>query len=83
MKLDYNTICSFAQGVEYTEIKNDKIVFSRFTREERQSLNYGIDKSFATAGVRIEFETDSDFINISISVKNPSSPVRNFYSRLL
>lgn len=80
MKLDYNTICSFAQGVEYTEIKNDKIVFSRFSREERQSLNYGTDESFATAGVRIEFETDSEWIDISTSVENSNSHGRNFYS---
>ncbi len=59
MTLDFETICSLAHGVEYTEIRDDSVHFSRFTRHERELLTYGVEKSYATAGVRLEFETGS------------------------
>lgn len=59
MKLNYGIIQKFAFGVSYTEKSDDKIIFSRFSEQERAVLSYGKEKSFTTAGVRLEFDTDS------------------------
>ena len=80
MKLEYELIKALAWGVEYVKTENDKIVFSRFTEQERHALNYGRDNSFSTAGVRIEFETDSKYLKIATSVKESNPDERNFYS---
>ncbi len=58
MKLNYGIIQKFAFGVSYTEKSDDKIIFSRFSEQERAVLSYGKEKSFTTAGVRLEFDTD-------------------------
>lgn len=80
MKLGYKLIQSLIFGIEYTEIVDNKIVFSRFSKQERDNLNYGKDNSRATAGVRMEFETDSQYIGIATSVKESNPNGRNFYS---
>lgn len=80
MKLEYELIKTLAFGVEYVKTENDKIVFSRFTEQERNALSYGKDNSFSTAGVRIEFETDSKYLKIATSVKESNPDGRNFYS---
>ncbi len=80
MKLEYELIKTLAFGVEYVKTENDKIVFSRFTEQERNALSYGRGNSFSTAGVRIEFETDSKYLKIAASVKESNSDGRNFYS---
>ena len=59
MKLDFDTMKLLTFGTEYIAKIDGKAVFSRFTHEERSILSYGVDNSFATAGVRMEFETDS------------------------
>ncbi len=79
MTLDFETICSLSHGVEYTEIKDGGVHFSRFTRRERELLTYGVEKSFATAGVRLEFETDSKSLALSVSAEK-ANPKRSFYS---
>ncbi len=80
MKLKYELIQSLAFGIEYTEINDNKIIFSRFSEQERNGLSYGKDNSHATAGVRIEFETDSKYIKIATSVREANPNGRNFYS---
>ena len=80
MKLDYKTIQSIALGIEYLEINDNKILFSRFTKQERSCLNYGKDNSFSTAGVRLEFKTNSKILKLAISVKESNPHERNFYS---
>ena len=80
MKLKYDIIKSLAFGVDYTEIQEDRVVFSRFSKQERNVLNYGKDNSFATAGVRLEFETDSRHLKIKVCVKGSNPHGRNFYS---
>lgn len=79
MTLDFETIRSLAHGAEYTEIKDGGVHFSRFTRRERELLTYGVEKSFATAGVRLEFETDSKSLALSVSAEK-ANPKRSFYS---
>lgn len=79
MTLDFETICSLAHGVEYTEVKDGEAHFSRFTKRERELLTYGVEKSFATAGVRLEFETDSKSLALSVSAEK-ANPKRSFYS---
>lgn len=80
MKLEYEVINSLSLGVEYTKADEDKIIFSRFTEQERDSLTYGKDDSRTTAGVKIEFKTDSDYIRIMTKVKASNPHERNFYS---
>lgn len=80
MKLEYELIKTLAFGVEYVKTENDKIIFSRFTKQERNALSYGRDNSFSTAGVRIEFKTDSKYLKIATSVKESNPDGRNFYS---
>ena len=66
MKLSYETICSLTQGTSYTEKLDNKIMFSRFSKHERSILTYGQDNSFSTAGIRLEFETDSRLLKIAV-----------------
>ena len=65
MILDCETMSSLAHGVEYTEVSCGVVRFSRFSKRERELLTYGTEKSYATAGVRLEFETDSNTIGVS------------------
>lgn len=80
MRLGYDTVRTIAFGTEYIIEENDNIIFSRFSDSERQALTYGHDKSRSTAGVRLEFITDSQRLDISVSVKESNPEGRNFYS---
>ena len=53
--LNFDTLKSLAFGIEYAENQKGQIIFSRFSKSERESLSYGRDNSFATAGIRLEF----------------------------
>ena len=79
MILDCETMSSLAHGVEYTEVSCGVVRFSRFSKRERELLTYGTEKSYATAGVRLEFETDSNTIGVS-STAVKANPLRYFYS---
>ena len=84
MKLDAKTIMSLARGTEYTEETDDGILFSRFTKAERKVFECDeykgvIPKSYATAGVRLELETDSSFLRLAVSSQD-ANPRRKFYS---
>ncbi len=80
MKLTYDDIRSFAFCVEYTEERDGTVIFSRFTKQQRNALTYGFGKSFLTAGVRLEFETDSSKLKIETSVDDSNYEKRTFYS---
>ena len=80
MRLGYDAVRAIAFGTEYIIEENDNIIFSRFSDSERQALTYGHDKSWSTAGVRLEFITDSQSLDISVSVKESNPEGRNFYS---
>ena len=80
MKLDFDTMKLLTFGTEYIAKIDGKAVFSRFTQEERSILSYGVDNSFATAGVRMEFETDSKVLKISVETKQVNKHGRSFYS---
>ena len=80
MKLEYEQIQPLVFGVEYTDTDHNKILFSRFSKEELGETNHEKDNRLATAGVRIEFETDSRYIRIATSVKESNPDRRNFYS---
>lgn len=80
MRLKNETVCSLSFGTEYTIEKNNEILFSRFSHTEREALTYGRDNSYSTAGIRLEFETDSKSLKISVSVKESNPHERSFYS---
>lgn len=80
IKLDYSIIKMLAFGADYTETVNGSIMFSRFSQKERNALSYGTDKSYTTAGVRLEFETDSVQLRIEVCAKDTIPYGRNFYA---
>lgn len=80
MKISYDIIQKLAFGVEYIEAQETRVIFSRFSKDERHALNYGMDKSFATAGVRLEFETDSRYLRVAVCTEKANPERRNFYS---
>lgn len=80
MKLSYDTICALAHGIDYTEKENGNVIFSRFSKQERECLSYGKDNSFSTSGVRLEFETDCTYLKISVCNEHSNPHGRNFYS---
>lgn len=80
MVLNYETLNSVAFGMEYIEENSGKYVFSRFSKRERKLLDYGRDNSFATAGVKLDFVTDSKHLNIEVCTENANPHGRSFYS---
>jgi len=77
MKLTLDQIKSIALGVSRVEENGEKISLLRFTEE--QEFNYGIwsldfhKKTFASAGVRLEFETNSTSLFLKVNVRPASS----------
>ena len=49
MRVEHEVIRALALGVEYTKVSDDKVLFSRFSEQERDSLIYGKDDSRATS----------------------------------
>lgn len=80
MKLSFDTIRLLTFGTEYIEEEDGTVIFSRFTREQRTGLSYGLNNSFSTAGVRIEFETDSRTLKMGVITKQTNEHGRSFYS---
>lgn len=80
MILNYELLNKLAFGIEYLEENNGKYFFSRFSEQERELLDYGRDNSFATAGVKLDFITDSKHLNIEVCAENSNPHGRNFYS---
>ena len=81
MRLSYDQICSITQGAVRIEQANDGIRFYRFTETEqkmyRQRREESYLRSFATAGIRLEFETDSTMLSFAAEVR-PSTSRRWF-----
>lgn len=69
MRLSYDQICSVTQGAVRFEHKHDIVRFFRFTEAEqemyRQRREESYLRSFATAGIRLEFDTDSTLLAFS------------------
>lgn len=76
MKLGYETIKKLLHGVVYTEEKDGKIFIHRFTHEQEEAYREYSPalhkKCFSTAGVRMEFDTDSTKLDMSFDVQYTS-----------
>ena len=82
MKLDLSQIKSITKGAVRITEENGTYNFHRFTEEQEEmykerSADY-YKKTFATAGVKFLFETDSKFIKLTGTVLSGSS--RKYYS---
>ena len=77
MKLSIEQIRSIAKGCVRVTEADGKIQLLRFTKEQEEMYlvsNVGFyDKTFATAGVRLEFITDSPSISLKVDVSRSSS----------
>ena len=77
MKVTLEQIRSAARGVAYVNEENGMVKLHRFTQEQEAVYSttspefYA--KVFATAGVILEFETDSRYLELSVSVTKGSS----------
>ena len=80
--LSFEQIKSIAQGVACVELEDDLICLNRFTKAQRELYKSVSEdfytKTFATAGVALEFETESKNIFLSVSVSRGSS--RRFFT---
>ncbi len=82
MKLGYKDISAAVLGAAYTEETDGKISFHRFTKEQEayylktQSDFY--EKTFATAGIRLYFKTNSKSLKLAGEIVFKSS--RKYYS---
>ena len=81
MNLNFDMIKQLTFGAEYVAKSDGKTVFSRFTQEERSVLDYGVDNSLATAGVRMEFEMEKqkfgDFFQVAEIIKEIALKCKN------
>jgi len=70
MELNYEQLRSVALGAVYTEEREDGIRFHRFRPEEKRLYEQrGLyPKLFATAGIRLEFETDAAGLEMTVNV---------------
>lgn len=76
-RLNIDEIKQIVHGVARIEEVDGKIVFYRFTKEQ-QELYKGVSedfyiKTFATSGVSLEFDTDSEYLGLSVSVSRGST----------
>lgn len=81
MKLSYDQVCSITQGAVRITKENNEIRFFRFTEAEQQMNKKRREeswlRSFATAGIRLEFDTDSSSLVFEAAVY-PSTSRRFF-----
>lgn len=82
MKLNYEQIRSIVIGADHTTEENGLVSLFRFTEEqkaayEQRSTDF-YNKSFATAGIRLEFETDSPSLFLSFLITKKTSSRRFF-----
>ena len=82
MKLAFKEIKKIAIGIAYAEEKNGKVELHRFTKAQEEAYKErsadGYSKSFATAGIRLEFTTDSKELFLKVEVSPGSS--RKYFS---
>lgn len=75
MQLSYEQIVSITQGAVKVEHKGDYIQFHRFTKEQEavyDTSEYN-PKQYATAGVRLNFRTDSTSLFMKVQTSKGSS----------
>ena len=81
MKLSYGQICAVTQGAVRIAEENNAVRFFRFTEAEQQMYKARREKSwsrsFATAGIRLEFDTDSTALSLAAEIY-PSTSRRFF-----
>ena len=79
MKLNFEQIKSITQGAEIIK-KNDGINFFRFTKDEQRiySTTEFYPKTFSTAGIRMDFITDGNELNLKIETKTATT--RTYFS---
>ena len=79
MKLTYELIASIVQGVARVEQKEEGIQFHRFTEaQERGYDDLGNCQQYATAGVRLNFKTDSKILYMKVLPRQVCS--RKFFA---
>ena len=82
MKLGLEQIRKIAVGVAYVDEIDGKIQLHRFTKDQEEAYKPRSDdfytKCFATAGIRLEFVTDSSSLSLVTEVLSASS--RKFFS---
>ena len=80
MTLNLEQIKSVTQGAEVVEQENGIVKFYRFTKEEQAIYAKTVfyKKTFATAGIQMEFETDGELLSFSVIAKSATS--RSFFS---
>jgi len=82
MKLTFDQIRSITKGATYVTEENGAVRFHRFNEtqeelyKERSADCYK--KAFATAGVRLEFTTDSPSLSLEVAVRSGAS--RHYFS---
>jgi len=81
--LNFEQIKSVAHGVARVELNDKEICLNRFTKEQQElykkvSPDDFYIKTFATAGITLEFETESENLFLSVSVSRGSS--RTFFT---
>lgn len=81
-KLNFEQIKPLVHGAAEIEEKDGKIYLSRFTKEQQElyktvSSDFYI-KSHSTAGISLEFDTDSENLSLSVLVDKGSS--RTFFT---
>ncbi len=84
MKLTFEKLRGITTGAVRIEQVEDYVNFFRFT-EEQQRFYEGYDlgffkKTFATAGVRLRFKTDSLYLNLKAFVTTVFASTRGYYS---
>ncbi len=78
MKLDLKTLQEITFGAERIEEKDGALLFRRFTEAEDEAYaSHRIDamvvRTYSTAGVRLSFKTDSEYIKIKCKMSDGSS----------
>ena len=77
-RLNLEGIKQIAHGVARVEEVDGKIELHRFTKEQQELYrqvspdDYYV-KSFSTSGISLEFDTDSEYLGLSVSVSKGSS----------
>ena len=81
MVIGFDKLKELIHGIVYTEEKDGKLYLHRFTKEQEEAYKpYNADfykKTFATAGVKLEFLTDSTSLSMSVEAVAASS--RKFF----
>lgn len=82
-KIPFETLQRLAFGVSYTKIADGLLYFSRFSENERNNVQpneYYETKILSTAGVRLEFITDSRTLELETAAQTKTRQNRMFYA---